>query len=335
MIHSFKKLLRFWRYIFSIGMLLFLISETWQFYNVYFLRPIARELHLELLPKSTAMTFSEWLKAQGLIQYPVRFRYYLRLLHYSNRLKTGYYVFSSQDTVWDLVQKVINGKIYRIPFRIIEGTRFCELLNVLESSKDYQYSPDMLETFKKQSPALEGMFFASTYWQPYHQSVQPVLKQAYDLLKIKLNQVWTVRDANLPFKTPYELLIAASIIEKETADPAERKLIAGIIVNRLRIGMGLQMDPTVAYAIPGCQHVILKKSDMQINSLYNTYKYRGLPPTPIAMVGMSALEAAAHPTSSKYLYYVAKGDGHHIFSENYVAQKEAVKAYIRTRNDKK
>lgn len=317
------------------GVFLSLLLGMWQFYEVYFIQTIGRELHFELSPKSTATDFTQFLYQQNVIRCSTCFRYSLRILRYSKHLKSGYYVFSARDTVWSMVQKVVKGDVYRVPIRIIEGTRFCELLKILETSKDFQFEPEMLVSFKGQTQSLEGMFFASTYWQPYHQSIQPVLKQAFNLLHDKLNQVWGTRAENLPFKTPYELLIAASIIEKETADPEERKLIAGVIVNRLRIGMGLQMDPTVAYAIPGCQHVILKKTDMQINSLYNTYKYRGLPPTPIAMVGISALNAAAHPTTSKYLYYVAKGDGHHIFSENYVAQKEAIKVFRRSHKDDK
>lgn len=322
------KLPRSWLYI-IFGCIALIIMRTWQFYYTFFSHPVNHQIQFELPPQSNAKTFANILKNEGFISNVNTFRFFLRFLKYSHQLKSGYYQVNPQDTVWMIVQKVVKGDIYKVPFRIIEGMRFCELISQLEQSKDYIFHSDMLLPFQKENRSMEGLLFASTYWQPYHQSIQPVLKQAYDMLQTKLDAMWNEREPDLPYKNSYEMLIAASIIEKETADPDERKLIAGVLVNRLRIGMGLQMDPTVAYALPGCKHALIKKEDLKINSLYNTYKYRGLPPTPIAMVGMSALVAAAHPTKSKYFYYVAKGDGHHTFSENYVGQKQAVKTYLK------
>ena len=133
----------------------------------------------------------------------------------------------------------------------------------------------------------------------------------------------------LPYQTAYEMLIAASIIEKETAIPKERRLIAGIIINRLRKHMPLQMDPTVIYALGSQYHGTLRREDLQIDSPFNSYLHRGLPPTPIAMVDKDAIDAAAHPEPTDYLYFVATGNGSHHFSVNYEEQKQAIQYYLR------
>ena len=131
----------------------------------------------------------------------------------------------------------------------------------------------------------------------------------------------------MPYQSPYELLIAASIIEKESALPAERRLISGVIVNRLHKHMPLQMDPTVIYALGPSYKGSLSHEQLSIDSPYNTYQYRGLPPTPIAAVSRDALNAARDPDTQGYLYFVAKGDGSHAFSLNYLAHRQAIQRY--------
>jgi len=202
----------------------------------------------------------------------------------------------------------------------------------MQKSKKYSFSIEELDKLSNNFNSLEGLLFPSTYFQPYGENILPVLKLAYQLMQDKLNQIWNGRDLNLPYHSSYDLLIAASIIEKESADIEERKLISGVIINRLQLDMPLQMDPTVAFALPGCGHTILKGNDLKFDSKYNTYLHKGLPPTPIAMVSMSSLEAAAHPIRTSFLYFVAKGDGHHVFSTEYNQQKKAINQYLRTKH---
>lgn len=182
---------------------------------------------------------------------------------------------------------------------------------------------------KKNYPSAEGLLLADTYQYQGGSSSKALLEQAHRNLLNYLNISWTNRAANLPYKTPYELLIAASIIEKETAIAQERKLISGVMVNRLKKKMPLQMDPTVIYGLGNQYTGKLTHNDLLIESPYNSYLNRGLPPTPIAMVGKEAIDAAAHPQLSNYLYFVAKGDGTHQFSETYEQQKQAINQYRR------
>ena len=158
--------------------------------------------------------------------------------------------------------------------------------------------------------------------------------QANKNLQNYIETLWANRNPVVPYKNAYELLIAASIIEKEASLPLERKIISGIIVNRLKLRMPLQMDPTVIYAVANEKRLKqlstegsappLTREDLKIKSPYNTYTNRGLPPTPIAMVGKESLEAAAHPEENSYLYFYAKGDGSHQFSKTYKEQQQAI-----------
>jgi len=153
----------------------------------------------------------------------------------------------------------------------------------------------------------------------------------------KLNNAWVSRDAGLPFATPYEALIMASIVEKETAQASERKQIAGVFINRLRIGMRLQTDPTVIYGMGMDFDGNIRVKDLQRDTAYNTYTRKGLPPTPIAMPGIDAIDAVLHPDTTPYLFFVARGDrsGRHVFSVNNAQHEAAVDQYQRKKKQKK
>lgn len=295
--------------------------------------PIGQNGRLYLPKHASARFLTQTLYQAGAIQHPFWFRMLLRQQRWASQLKPGTYLYSSKDSLTQLMRRIIKGEVLTLPLTIIEGSQLCDLIANLSHAKDYQFQAEMLAALPQDHSSLEGLFFPSTYVQPYGESVLAVLQLAYQTLQKNLAQVWGARDPNLPYQTSYELLIAASIIEKETADPKERPLISAVIRNRLQRGMRLQMDPTVAYGMPGCQHRVLKGSDLKYDSPYNTYMHAGLPPTPIAMVSMASLEAAAHPAKSDYLYFVAKGDGHHAFSRNYFNQQKAVNMYLRTKHD--
>jgi UPF0755 protein len=315
----------------AIFMIIGVVSfKVWQIINQINYLPIAYSEKIYLPPHSSAKTLARLLTEKKFLEHPRVFLFLIKQSGYANRLKSGTYLIGQNDSVWRLVEKMVRGDVYRVPFKIIEGTRLCELIAAMQQSSEYVFNEDIIHSLPKQHASLEGLLFPSTYLQPYGESILPVLKLAYQTMDMKLNEVWMNRDMDLPYHSSYELLIAASIIEKETAIEEERKLISGVIINRLRLGMPLQMDPTVAYALPGCEHVVLKGSDLKVDSEYNSYLHRGLPPTPISMVSLSSLGAAAHPTRTTFLYFVAKGDGHHVFSNEYKQQKNAINQYLRT-----
>ena len=199
--------------------------------------------------------------------------------------------------------------------------------NLLEHTL-HVYEPEniMLELGQADKVA-EGLFFPDTYNFPKGTTDKAFLRRAYQRLHDVLDQEWQTRSENLPYKTPYEALIMASIIEKETGLASERSTIAGVFVRRLNKKMKLQTDPTVIYAMGKQFNGNIRKKDLSIDSPYNTYRYKGLPPSPIALVGRDAIHAALHPEPGKALYFVAKGDGSHYFSETLVEHNRAVAKY--------
>lgn len=270
---------------------------------------------------------------ENLVDYPKTFLILARCFHWSSQLKQGTYQIKPNETLINLIYKIKKGDVYTVFFHIIEGTKLCELEEQLKNNKDFVFHSSMLSQINSDFSSLEGLLFPSTYKQNFGQSAIPVLQLAYRTMQEHLEKIWAGRDVDLPYKTPYELLIAASIIEKETAIVTERYLISGVILNRLRLHMPLQMDPTVAYGLPGCNHTIVRGHDVKIDTPYNTYLHRGLPPTPICMVSLSSLQAAAHPTRNQYLYFVANGQGGHVFSSQYQQQIRAVQQYLKDKNE--
>jgi UPF0755 protein len=173
----------------------------------------------------------------------------------------------------------------------------------------------------------EGLFFPSTYRFDDGDSDADILRRAYRRMQRVLDDAWAKRDPELPYATPYEALIMASIVEKETGQADEREAIAGVFVRRLRRGMKLQTDPTVIYGLGAAFDGNLRRADLRRDTPYNTYTRHGLPPTPIALPGAAAIEAALHPADGKALYFVAKGDGSHHFSDSLRQHNNAVRRY--------
>jgi UPF0755 protein len=173
----------------------------------------------------------------------------------------------------------------------------------------------------------EGLFFPDTFYFDRNTTDIVLLKRSYEIMHNKLSQAWENRALGLPYKDRYDALIMASIIEKETGKSAERPTIAGVFLNRLRIGMRLQTDPTVIYGMGDEYHGNIRKKDLQTDTPYNTYTRNGLPPTPIAMPGLASIEAALHPEKTKALYFVGRGDGSHEFTSSLVEHNRAVAKY--------
>jgi UPF0755 protein len=188
---------------------------------------------------------------------------------------------------------------------------------------------DILKQIGAEESSPEGLFFPNTYMFASGMSDLSILKRAYRTMQVNLNEAWARRSPNLPYSSPYEALIMASIVEKETAKAEERPRIAGVFIKRLQVGMKLQTDPTVVYGLGANYEGRLRKKDLTTDTPYNTYTRLGLPPTPIAMPGMAAIDAALKPDKTDALYFVAKGDGSHQFSKSLEEHNRAVNQYQR------
>ncbi|QMT60474.1 endolytic transglycosylase MltG [Legionella sp. PC997] len=278
---------------------------------------------------ATASQFVKILKDKNLINSSSMLLMMIRASGLSSQLKAGVYQVTPGETAMQLVHRVVAGDVLTQNFTIIAGTTQQKISQDLLKAAYLNYHPQDWNSIKDDHPNAEGLLLADTYQYRGGSTGKSLLEHAHRNLINYLNLSWANRESNLPYKNPYELLIAASIIEKETAVPQERKLISGVMINRLNKKMPLQMDPTVIYGLGAAYTGKLSHNDLLIDSPYNSYHYRGLPPTPIAMVGKESLDAAAHPQLSNYLYFVAKGDGTHQFSETYQQQKQAINQYKR------
>lgn len=272
-------------------------------------------------------SFVQTLSERQLITSPRWLLSALRIQRLSHQLKAGIYQIYPGESFEHFLLRVVAGDVMTLQFQIIDGTTAKDVSENLAHASFLVYRAEDWHTVTSDFGSAEGALLADTYQYNAGSKADSVLILAHLNLNRFLHEVWDMRKADLPYRTPYELLTAASIIEKETALPEERSLISGVIVNRLNNHMPLQMDPTVIYALGTHYTGHLSHEDLHIDSPFNTYRYRGLPPTPIAMVGKAALLAAAHPTSTNYLYFVARGDGRHEFSVNYIEQQRAVKLY--------
>jgi UPF0755 protein len=219
--------------------------------------------------------------------------------------------------------------------QFIEGWNWREVRAVLAAQpllKDDSAgmsNAELMQAIGAEESHLEGLLFPDTYFYAPHTSDIQVLRRAYRLQQEKLMAAWETRAPGLPYRTPYEALIMASIVEKETGAAFERPQIAGVFVNRMRLGMRLQTDPTVIYGLGERFDGNLRKADLQRDTPYNTYTRRGLPPTPIAMPSEAAIRAALNPATTDALYFCARGDGTHVFSSNLAAHNRAVNRYQR------
>lgn len=287
---------------------------------------------IEIRANSTATTLVQALYDNGYIQSKSVVQNYIKYKGLANQLKAGVYQIEPGESALDLINRIVAGNVLTSTFQIIEGSNAYQVKQKLGQALYLNYQPNDWLFIMGDYQSAEGLLLADTYYYDAGSEAKRLLLNANKSLLAILNSHWETRSPDLPYKTPYELLIAASIIEKEASLPSERRVIAGIVVNRLKRRMPLQMDPTVIYALGPSFAGKLGHYNLGLDSPYNTYRYRGLPPTPIAMVGRDAIDAAAHPQASNYLYFVAKGDGTHIFSATYEEQKKAIARYMNKEN---
>ena len=247
-------------------------------------------------------------------------------------IQAGDYWIEPWDTALTLLHKFNRGKIVLYKITFPEGWSFKQWLQYLAEIPQFSQIASMeyksiLQTLEINIEHPEGWFFPDTYSYSKNNTVFDILIQAHRRMVIELNRAWQDREPNLPYKTPYEALIMASIIERETGLASERPAIAGVFVRRLNKGMRLQTDPTVIYGMGDRFKGNLRHRDLKQMTAYNTYRIDGLPPTPIAMPGIASIRAALHPAKGSSLYFVARGDGSHHFSDTMSEHNRAVQHY--------
>ncbi len=248
-------------------------------------------------------------------------------------IQAGTYNLTEPITPLALLQKLERGDVISVSITFVEGITFAEMRAQLESVNELKATlrgastADVMKRIGAAEPNPEGLFFPDTYQFSAGASDLDLLKKSYRMMQQKLSAAWAQREPGLPYKSPYEALIMASIIEKETGKADERPLIGSVFTNRLRIPMRLQTDPTVIYGMGQRYDGNIRRRDLTTDTPYNTYTRDGLPPTPIAMPGWGALLAAVKPAQSDKLYFVAKGDGSHYFSRSLDEHNRAVSKY--------
>ena len=279
--------------------------------------------------KSTTQLVNE-LNQIHIIPHPQLLLLMLRFLNKDQTLRAGEYLLEPGITLNELLYKLTTGDVIQYRFTLIEGETVKQMLDNMDtlSSSLSTIQPRSLPIFKTHHfSSLEGLFFPDTYLYVKGTQANDILLRAYQKMQNTLNLLWKNRSLSLPYSTSYEALIVASLIEKETALPAERPLIAGIILNRLKLHMPLQIDSSVIYGLGTHYNNKLHKEDLHTFTPYNTYLFKGLPPTPICNPGYASLYAAFHPLITDKLYYVAKPDGSHYFSDNFNEHHQAVLKY--------
>ncbi len=304
----------------------------WTNYQKFLVTPLGLNSDLTVKKGDSAYKLGKKWQAAGHIN---NFYYYQLLLKMQPELrsiKAGEYQVSPTMTPPEVLATLVEGKVKSYQVSVIEGSNIYELFNSISADSRLDKKINNLEQLKVEfglanDEYLEGIFFAETYQFNKGDSDLDIYQRANQQLAKVLEEEWNNRAPNLPYEDPYEALIMASIIEKETAVAAERPIIAGVFVRRLQKGMLLQTDPTIIYGLLPDFDGDIRRKDIKNPHPWNTYVHKGLPPSPIAMVGREAINAALNPQDGKALYFVAKGDGTHQFSETLKEHNNAVRKY--------
>lgn len=258
---------------------------------------------------------------------------------YANYLQAGEYLVTGRSAL-DLLDAMAQGSVHQRFFVLLPGWRWSELRSALERTSGLVHhlaqieNPDLITDLGLSLPFLEGAFYPDTYAYTIGTKDTTLLLRAHQMMLTVLEDLWSARDVGLPLANPGEALILASIIEKETGLDSDRPMIASVLVNRLRLNMKLETDPTVIFGLGSQFDGNLTRRHLRSPSTYNTYMNEGLPPTPIALPGRSSITAALRPEVSKALFFVARGDGSSQFSETLQAHKKAVRRYQLNRRKK-
>jgi UPF0755 protein len=302
----------------------------------YALRPLSlptTPFEFELKQGSSLKGMARDLRDAGLLQQDWAFVWLVRLLGKAGEVQAGSYALTQPVSPLELARIITQGEVSLRQVSIIEGWTFREMRAALNANPDITHDTsdlsdaEILQRIGAAKSHPEGLFFPDTYSFAAGSSDLTIFRRAYQAMQQRLLEAWDAREPGLPLETPYQALILASIVEKETGTPADRPMIAGVFVNRLRRGMLLQTDPTVIYGLGEKFDGNLRKRDLLADNPYNTYTRPGLTPTPIALPGAAALQAALHPAQTDALYFVARGDGSSHFSGTLAEHNRAVNQY--------
>ena len=330
--------MRFLKRLLFVLLLVVLCSAGWLAW--FAAKPLALSsspLDFSIPPGVGLRSASQQMSLAGVGFSPWQFTLLARLLGKSAAIKAGSYEVEQGITPWLLLGKLTRGDVTQAEIVFVEGKTFRQLRAELDANADVRHDTaglsdaEVLTRMEVRETHPEGLFFPDTYLFAKNSSDLEILKRAYRAMKRELDREWNRRDPSVPMATPYEALIMASIVEKETGSSADRAQVAAVFINRLRLGMLLQTDPTVIYGVGDELTGSLRKRHLLADTPYNTYTRAGLPPTPIAMPGLASLQAVLHPSKSDKLYFVARGDGSSEFSRTLDEHNRAVAKYLRGR----
>ena len=316
-----------------IGVLAAVAGLAWFAHSPVGLRQSPLDFTIE--PGSGMRQVARQLTDAGIDTWPGALVLLARVTRQANGIKAGSYEVEAGVTPLVLLTMLTRGDVSQAELALIEGWNFRQFRAALDRHPDLRHDSaglsdtELLTRIGADASHPEGQFFPDTYLFSRRSSDLEVLRRAHRQQQKILQREWGKRAEGLPYPTPYEALIMASIVEKETGQAADRPMVASVFINRLRSGMLLQTDPTVIYGIGPAFDGNLRKRDLQTDTPYNTYTRPGLPPTPISMPGVAALRAVLNPPSTEYLYFVARGDGSSAFSRTLAEHNRAVARYIR------
>lgn len=293
-----------------------------------------------LKPGSSLKSAAYQMQQAGVLREAWSFVWLARILGKSTQIKHGNYQLERPTSLLELLEMVSKGRVTQSELTVIEGWTFKQFRAILNATPTLRHDSagltdaEILQRIGAQEKHPEGLFFPDTYNFASGSSDLALLKRSYQTMQKKLQQAWQSRENKLPLATPYEALILASIVEKETGKSSDRSMISSVFINRLRKGMRLQTDPTVIYGIGEKYDGNIRKRDLLKDTEYNTYTRDGLTPTPIALPGWESIQAVMHPATSQALYFVARGDGSSQFSNTLSEHNNAVIRYQLNHNKK-
>ncbi len=296
---------------------------------------LAAPVRFKVVPGTSFARLAAGLASQGVIANPRAWVLYARWSHLAPAVKAGEYEIQPGTTPRELLTKLVNGQVLLHSFTIVDGWRVQDMLTALRRNSDIVASlgdkaPNLMAKLGEPGANPEGQFLPETYRFMGGTTDLEVLRQAHAALVKELADAWRDREPGLPLRDSHELLIMASIVQKESGLPQELGRIAGLYLHRLAIGMRLQADPTVIYGLGDAYDGDIRTADLRADTPYNTYTRVGMPPTPIALASAAVIRATAHPEKTDAVYFVAstKGDGSHVFSATLEAHNAAVASYV-------
>jgi UPF0755 protein len=325
------------KYVVLLISLIALVAAAWCIrYPMHELPLKSTPMQFSISAGSSLRSASMQMVEAGVIRSAFSFEVLTRIFGDPKNVKAGNYEVEKGITPLELIDKITRGRNSALAITFVEGWTFRQMRKMLDENPALKHETmglsdvDVLQRLAVEEPSPEGLFFPDTFHFNTGMTDLNILRRSYDLMQKHLAAQWEQRSPDIPLATPYEALILASIVEKETGKAVERSIISAVFLNRLKLGMKLQTDPTVIYGLGEVFDGNLRKQDLVSDTPYNTYTRIGMPPTPIAMPGLASLHAALHPASTDALYFVAKGDGSSHFSRSLEEHDRAVTKYQRS-----